>query len=112
MKALDNYIVSPDLSVRELMEVIGRNARGIALVTTADRKLLTTLTDGDVRRGLLSGIKMEDSVRLLMENKLERVQHSAITVSPETSDERCLELLDQEQIRQLPVVLDDGCVVD
>ena len=112
MNSLENYIVAADLSVRELMVVIGKNARGIALVTDSKRKLITTLTDGDVRRGLLDGVRMDSLVCLLMENKLERVSHPAITVNPEKSDEECLKLLDQEQIRQLPVLSEDGCVVD
>ena len=42
--------VSPENTIREVIACIDRNEKGIALVVDEARKLLATLTDGDIRR--------------------------------------------------------------
>jgi len=109
---LKKYVVTPERTVRELMEVIGKNARGIALVTNSKNEFSTTLTDGDVRRGLLDSVKMEDPISKLVLNKQSRGAHKPVVVSPDMSDDECLLRMEQSSIRQLPVVDERGCIVD
>ncbi|MGJ8672986.1 nucleotidyltransferase family protein [Rubritalea sp.] len=96
-------MITPNHTVRELMELIGLNARGIALVAD-NRTLITTLTDGDLRRGLLDGVKLEDNVLSLMQSKDLRGIHDPIVVSPDVSDDECIAIMRDNQITQLPVV--------
>jgi len=112
MKELKKYLVSPDATVRELMQIIGRNARGIALVADMDQVLETTLTDGDVRRSLLDGVRMEDDIKTLMAHKSSRTGLNPIVVPLEMPDDECLSLMHERSIRQLPVVDFAGRVVD
>ena len=52
---LSKYLISPNLSIREVIKVIDQGAAQIALVVDTKQRLLGTVTDGDIRRGLLKG---------------------------------------------------------
>ena len=43
-------LVWPDATVRQAMDTIDRNVRAIALVVDPERRLLNTVTDGDIAR--------------------------------------------------------------
>ena len=63
MKNLDDYKVRLDTNIHEALNIIDRQGgQKIALVVDSDQKLLGTVTDGDVRRGILSGIDAESPV--------------------------------------------------
>ena len=53
-QALDEYLVEPSVNVRTAVTVLEQTGKGICLVVSTDkRKLIGTITDGDVRRLLL-----------------------------------------------------------
>ena len=47
-------LVSPDCDIQNAVEAIDRGKIQIALVVDKTQRLLGTVTDGDVRRGLLN----------------------------------------------------------
>lgn len=60
--ALQKFIGYDSLTVLEAMQKIDENASGILIIVDDSNILLGCLTDGDVRRYLLSGGKLEDRV--------------------------------------------------
>lgn len=58
--------IEPDKTLRELLSVMDKAALQITLVVSADRVLLGVVTDGDVRRALLSGLTLEAIVTEVM----------------------------------------------
>jgi dTDP-glucose pyrophosphorylase len=76
----------------------------IGLVVSEDGILLGTITDGDIRRGLLRGIDLNSSI----ENIFHR---DAFVVAPEMGRDLVLNLMQANKIRQLPVVDGDRRVV-
>ena len=50
---LNSLTTRPDVSVRDAISAIDRSRRQIALVVDENARLLATVTDGDVRRGIL-----------------------------------------------------------
>ena len=66
IKDLSKYLVSSDFSLRETIKVIDKGAAQIALVVDTKQRLLGTVTDGDIRRGLLKGETLESSVKQVM----------------------------------------------
>lgn len=109
--SINDFMVSPDASVRELMELIGENTKGFAIVAD-DGKLLTTLTNGDLRRALLDGVRLDDAVSAICESKEKRGLRQSIVVHSNVSDEECFSLMSEYQIAQLPVVDTNNNVVD
>ena len=53
-------------SIIEAMKIIDKSVQKIALVVDANGKLLGTITDGDIRRGLIKNIATTDSVTKIM----------------------------------------------
>jgi dTDP-glucose pyrophosphorylase/predicted transcriptional regulator len=101
---IDKTFVSPDTSILETIGAINSGAMQIALVVDAERHLLGTVTDGDVRRGLLRGIGVDKPVAEIM-NTQPRTVHGNAT------REAVLALMRQSSIHQLPVVDDEGRVL-
>lgn len=57
----------PDTTLREVLEIIDKNAKGIAFVTDSAEKLEGVVTDGDIRRGLIhKNISLDSPISLCM----------------------------------------------
>ncbi len=61
-KVLQNFITKDNLTVAQAMQKIDNNANGILFITDINNKLVACITDGDIRRFLLKGGKMEAPV--------------------------------------------------
>lgn len=61
--------ILPTLSIVDTMRLIDKTAMQIALVVDADRRLLGTVTDGDIRRAILKGDSMEEPVEKIMNRR-------------------------------------------
>ena len=66
MKDITPLCVSPEASLREVMQSINHTGRGVALVVDGDRHLLGVITDGDVRRAILAGLDLEVSAQIML----------------------------------------------
>jgi dTDP-glucose pyrophosphorylase len=75
------------------------NKSGLQIVLVHDDKLrfLGTITDGDIRRGLLRGLTINDSLSLIMNS-------NALTVAENISKIEILELMRSKRIHQIPVI--------
>ena len=62
MYKIEEIKLTPSTSIRTALEVIDLGAMKLALVVDDTDRLIGTLSDGDIRRGLLSGLGMEDSI--------------------------------------------------
>jgi dTDP-glucose pyrophosphorylase len=100
---LDKVLVRDDATVREAIEAIDAGAVEIALVVDEDRRLLGTVTDGDVRRALLRGTGLDDPVAPI-------VHRSPITAPQGTSSDDLLRLMTERAIEQVPLLDEDGTV--
>jgi NDP-sugar pyrophosphorylase family protein len=76
----------------------------IALVVDQDDRLLGTVTDGDIRRGILRGVPLEASVCEIMNTKPR-------SVTPSDDRAALLLLMRQAKIHHLPVLDERGRVV-
>jgi dTDP-glucose pyrophosphorylase/CBS domain-containing protein len=109
---LKGLFISPDQAIRAAMECVDRGACGIALVVDQERRLLGTITDGDVRRAILAGKDLESPVSVLLASKVSTQYPKPVTAQLGANRETLLELLHKNVLRQLPVLDNDGKVVD
>ena len=63
MTDINQFIGSIDLTVAETMQLINKNSYGILFLTDESNKLFGCITDGDIRRFLLGGGKLEDAAK-------------------------------------------------
>ena len=61
MKNVKNYFITENVNLREAIKTIEHGSSQIALVVEST-KLIGTLTDGDIRRWLLKGGDLNESV--------------------------------------------------
>jgi len=113
MTDLQPFLVSPGERVIDLVAKIDRNAQGIALVVD-DRKLVGTVTDGDVRRALLSRQDLDEDVQELLERKWRDYPETRVPVTAPvgTSTTELISLMNERRIRHVPLVDKDGRVAD
>ncbi|HUP32551.1 MAG TPA: nucleotidyltransferase family protein [Gaiellaceae bacterium] len=104
---VESFCISPDQTLRDAMACIDRNAEGIALVVDEERRLLGTISDGDTRRAILAGTDLDLPVRDLLAG------HPSPTTAPVgTPAHELLHMMNERVLRQIPLVDDDGRVVD
>jgi dTDP-glucose pyrophosphorylase/CBS domain-containing protein len=110
MKDVDRLLIGKDASLREALRRIDAGAEGIALVVGADRFLLATVTDGDLRRAMLAGSDLDgDTVAALPAVVAGR---PPVTARPGTTPAALMKLMKDRRVRQVPLVDDRGCVVE
>ena len=97
-------------SVREAMTCIDLNARGIALVVDENRKLLGTITDGDIRHAMLSGANLDLPVGQLLERKAGGPYGKPVTAPLDADAASLLFLMQEHSVRQIPLVDEQNCV--
>ena len=112
MAELTNLVVGPASSVREVMELIDRSGKGIALVLDDSQRLVGTVTDGDIRRAILAGIDLNTSVDQLLVQRKDSGDPGPLTAPLGTSDSTLLHLMNESGVRQIPLVDEDNRVVD
>jgi dTDP-glucose pyrophosphorylase len=100
---LEALLLPSGATVREAMACIDRNRSGIALVVEPDRKLLGTVTDGDVRRALLAGASLEEPIGAI-------VHCNPVAAAAGTHDAELLRLMTEFGVDQIPLVADDRVV--
>ena len=74
---IEDYLARPTDTLREVMVQLNRTSTQIALVVDAQRCLLGTLTDGDIRRALLSGCDIEAPASAAMHTEPRTVREDA-----------------------------------
>ena len=104
MKNWKKAIVGPDETLRTTLKVINDEALKIALVVDENGTFMGTITDGDVRRGILRGIGLDDPILPLMNS-------NPLVVKNTDSKGLILDLMKSRQIQQIPVIDDAGRLV-
>ncbi len=104
MEEWRRILVAPDTSIQQIIRIIDLSSLQIALVIDDCYRLIGTITDGDVRRGLLKGLTLEDSAEKIM-------SRNPITIKADTDPQQALELIKKHSIRHLPVIGPAGEVI-
>ena len=69
MKDWEKTIIPPSATIKEAIERIDNNGFQLAIVVGERKQLLGIVTDGDVRRGILRGVSLDESVQEIMNKK-------------------------------------------
>lgn len=101
---LQNFIIKADQSIRRAMEAIENNWHEIVFVEDENHKIVGTVTDGDIRRGLLAGRTFETTVEEIMSKKF-------VKVSKEVDRATVLDMMKAYSIRQIPIINDDNKLI-
>lgn len=98
---IDDIKIKANATIKESMVAIDRGAAEIALVVDENDKLLATVTDGDIRRALIKGAKLDE--------KIEKIMHkNFIFVKPDVGRAEVLDLMKALSIKQIPIIDEKG----
>jgi dTDP-glucose pyrophosphorylase len=99
--------------ISEVIACIDRSGKiSLALIVDENQRLLNTISDGDVRRGLLAGCSLSDSVEKLLERKVLTPHPAPVTAQVGTDDASLIQIMQDRGVRQLPLIDAEGRVVD
>ena len=104
MKSIREIQLSPQAAILDAIRLLDATAMKIVLIVDHDGKLSGTITDGDVRRGILKGISLDQPVSRIL-------NASPLTARVDQSSESILELMKGRQLYQIPVLDAHGKLV-
>jgi dTDP-glucose pyrophosphorylase len=90
-------LLAVDATLQQAIVSLDASALQIVMVVDPMNVLLGTLTDGDIRRGLLRGLDMQSPVDSI-------IHRDPLVVPPQMERELVLQLMQANKVRQLPVV--------
>lgn len=105
MNKTDIYI-SPEADIREALRKLDATSRKVLLVVDEAGRLLGALTDGDIRRSLLSGAGVKDGIKDVFNKKPKFI------FVEDFSFEKIKSMMLKDRIELLPVIEQDGTVAD
>lgn len=91
--------------MREALDLLDRSGLGVLLLISSEGKLERTVTDGDLRRLLLSGSLLDHSLAELPERR-------SIVIGESHTRREALSLMQEHTIDHLPVVDAGGRIID
>ena len=105
MSDVTKLFVEDGLKVLEAINVINKTEAHIALVVDKEKKLLGTITDGDIRRGLLKGFTTESNIKKFMNIDFKAIYEEEIE---EINSKKFFD----EDIKYIPLIDKSGHVKD
>ena len=91
-------------TIQQAIYCLETSSMQIVLAVSEGNKLAGTLTDGDIRRAFLKGLRLDSVID-------DVIHRNPLAVPPEVSREVVLQLMQINKIHQLPIVDKEGVVV-
>ncbi len=105
MKNLEHVLVNEKCSIKETMEHIDKSGRGIAVIVDDNKRLIGTVTDGDIRRAILNKMSIDLSVNTI-------TKYDCIFINSTSSKKFIENIFKSKKILQIPVVDESMRVTD
>lgn len=99
-----NVLLEANATMRQAIEKLDTEALRIVLAVDGEQRLLGTITDGDIRRALLSHLNMETSISKIMNT-------DPVKVSSNESQSKILSLMKDLDLLHIPIIDQEGKVV-
>ncbi|WP_067587639.1 aminotransferase class I/II-fold pyridoxal phosphate-dependent enzyme [Endozoicomonas ascidiicola] len=101
MQELNNILVTSQYTLKDALVSLDKSGASVLLLVDEEGVLQRTVTDGDIRRLLLTGFGMEDTLTQLPAKK-------PVSVEVGISGPDALAVMNKYEISQLPVIDGDG----
>ncbi|MCZ8531819.1 nucleotidyltransferase family protein [Psychrobacillus psychrodurans] len=105
MRNWRSILVNENNTLLETMKVIDESTMQFAAVVDEEQELLGTVTDGDIRRGILRGEGLDVPIKQIM-------NPSPICASIKNTYSDCLNLLKKHKLKQLPIISEGNKIID
>jgi len=98
-------LIKPETPIVDALKVIDTAALQVALVVNEQQQLLGIVTDGDIRRGLLKHIDLNEPVKTIM-NK------NPTVVTVDEPRQQILAIMRAKKLYHLPIIDDQGKIIN
>lgn len=103
---MKDLIVLPDINIKQALKKLNQTGEKCLIIADQDNKLLGTLSDGDLRKAILKGADINNSIAGIYQTK------PTILVEGEYKLEKAKELFIKNKFDLIPIVVQGGKVVD
>jgi len=105
MKDFKNHLIKSSASIRDGLVAINQlsDATLNLLVIADNGQLIGSLTDGDIRRALIRGVQLSDSIKLAMNTEFKFIRFDQI-------DNSKIKAIREQGIKLLPILYKNGCI--
>ena len=101
---IEDIIVNESTIIMDVLKIIDKSSKQLAIVVDKNNKLLGTISDGDIRRAILKSISLENTVK--------NIYFRTPTVANiNDSRESIINICTSKKIHQIPIVDDNGNLV-
>lgn len=103
MSDFERYILPETATIKDALVALDKNSDDVLTLFIVDKvgKMLGTLTDGDVRRGLIQGIDLSDNVKAIL--------HTSFRfINEDRKDVKLIKEYKERGIKLLPYLSKDG----
>jgi dTDP-glucose pyrophosphorylase len=90
-------ILPNSVTIKDAINTLDTVALKILLITDEKNVLIGTITDGDIRRGLLKGLNLNSSIKDIVNQK-------SLVVPQELDREMVLQLMTTNKVQQIPII--------
>ncbi len=104
MKKIDEVKLDKNASIKEALQIIGNGAIQIAIILDNNGELYGTLSDGDIRRGLLNGLNLDSPISSII------FKNPTCAKISHTKDQ-VIQIAVSKKINQIPIINEDGKVL-
>lgn len=102
---IEKSLVSPKATVKEALQRIAESPYQVIFTANHPNELIGCITDGDIRRAFLRGENLDSTL-----DKIHRPNFKFVKYG--TSNKKIFETLRKHGLRQMPVIAEDGRLVD
>lgn len=104
---LQDLLIPLGTTIKQAMRDLNASAQKILFVTDEKNHLLGTVTDGDIRRAIIRGSGLTNKIDTIMNQHFIFLNRKSTALLEEAK-----EIMVEKEIEQLPILEDDGVVVD
>jgi dTDP-glucose pyrophosphorylase len=97
-------LIGSEVTLQQAIRCLNDSGAQIALVVSRDGVLVGTITDGDIRRGLLRGLDLNSSIEAI-------IHRDPLVVPPLLARDSVMQIMKANKVHQLPIVDGDRRVV-
>ena len=106
-RKLKSLLISKNTNITQAMQKLDQTAENILFVVNENCKLLATLVDGDIRRGIIRGLKLTHTIERVM-----KTDFISINESNPNKHKLAVEYMRKKMINRIPVISENGVIKD
>lgn len=104
MNTIEHIKLFKDTTIKDAIAIVENGGIGMAFSVDEDGVLEGILTDGDIRKAIISGYRLEDNVALI-------INKNPLVSSLEDTREDILNMAIEKKLYQIPIVNSEGKIV-